>query len=78
MLLLICRSALQLFECAAQLVWAGSSFDATADAVELVDNVVNLLASHQLADALKVAIATAKEEHLLNDVVFIGCHVNQL
>jgi hypothetical protein len=37
-----------------------------------------MLPSHQLADALQVAIAATQEEYLLDNVVFVGCYVNQL
>ncbi len=43
-----------------------------------MNHVVNLLTSHQLADALQISITSPQEEHLLDDVVLIGCHVNQL
>jgi hypothetical protein len=37
-----------------------------------------MLASHQLADALQVAIAATQEEYLLDDIVLVCCDVNQL
>ena len=37
-----------------------------------------MLSAHQLADALQVAVASAKEEHLLDDVILVGCHVDHL
>ena len=43
-----------------------------------MNHVVNFLTSHQLADALQISITSSQEEHLLDDVVLIGCHVNQL
>lgn len=72
------RGGFQLFQGAAELVGTGGAFRATANAVQAEDDVVNLLASHQLADALQVAVAATKEEYLLDDVVLVGSHVNQL
>jgi hypothetical protein len=37
-----------------------------------------MLPSHQLADALQVAITTTQEEYLLDNVVLVCCDVNQL
>jgi hypothetical protein len=67
-----------LFEGTAQLVRTRRALRATADAIQTRNHIVNFLASYQLADALKVTIASAKEKNLLDDVVLIGCHVNQL
>ena len=39
---------------------------------------VDVLSAHQLADALKVATASAEEEDLLDDVVLVGRHVYEL
>ena len=69
---------LQLLECPAQLVWTGGALSTTADAVQAGDDVVDALTSYQLADALQVAIAAPQEEYLLDDVVFVGCDVNEL
>ena len=69
---------LQLLECPAQLVWTGGALSTTADAVQAGDDVVDALTSYQLADALQVAIAASQEEYLLDDVVFVGCDVNEL
>ena len=56
-----------MFEGAAQLVGAGGAFAAAADAVDAGDDIVDFLATDQLADALQVAVASAKEEDLLDD-----------
>ena len=63
---------------AAELVGAGGAFHATADTVEFFDDIVNVLAAHQLTDTLQVAVAATKEEYLLDDVVFVGSHVDHL
>ena len=68
----------QLLQCPAELVGTRRALHAAADAVEATDDVVDLLAAHQLADALQVTVASAQEEYLLDDVVLVGCHVNQL
>ena len=39
---------------------------------------VDVLSAHQLADALKVATASAEEEDLLDDVMLVGRHVYEL
>ena len=59
------------------MVGAGGGLDAAADAVQFVDDVVDVLSAHQLADALEVAVASAEEENLLDDVVLVGSHVDQ-
>lgn len=69
---------LQLFQGAAELVGTGGALGATADAVKTLHDVVNMLAANELADALQVAVAASEEEYLLDDVVFVGCHINQL
>ena len=75
--LFLCQgSLLQLFEGAAQLVGAGGAFAAAADAVDAGDDIVDFLATDQLADALQVAVASAKEEDLLDDVVLVGRYVD--
>ena len=77
MRLFLCQgSLLQLFEGAAQLVGAGGAFAAAADAVDAGDDIVDFLATNQLADALQVAVASAKEEDLLDDVVLVGRYVD--
>ena len=66
-----------MFECPAKLVGPGGVLGSTADAVKPTNDVVDVLAANELTDALQVAVATSKEEYLLDDVVFVGCHVNQ-
>ena len=60
------------------MVWTGGALSTTADAVQAGDDVVDALTSYQLADTLQVAIAAPQEEYLLDDVVFVGCDVNEL
>jgi hypothetical protein len=60
------------------LVRATGTLHATTDAIKALDDIVDVLPTHQLADALKIAVAAAKEEYLLNDVVLVGSHVNEL
>ena len=67
----------QLFQGAAELVGTGSGLVAAADSVEFADNIVNLLACYQATDTLQVAVASAKEEDLLDNVVVVGCHVDE-
>ena len=67
-----------MLECLTQLIRARCELGTATDSADTRDDIVDLLSANQLAYSLQVAIATAKEEHLLNDVVFIGCHVNQL
>jgi len=69
---------LQLLQCSAQLVGTGGALGTTADAVQAGDDIVYTLASHQLTDALQVAIASTQKEHLLDDIVLVGCYVNEL
>ena len=66
------------FQCPTELVGTGGELIAAADAVEFLDHVVNLLAGHQAADALEVAVAAAQKEYLLDDAVVINGHINQL
>lgn len=37
-----------------------------------------MLSSYQQAYSLKVAIAASKEKHLLDDVILISGHINEL
>ena len=67
-----------LLQCPAELVGTGGGLAATAYAVEARDDIVDVLSAHQLADALKVATASAEEEDLLDDVVLVGRHVYEL
>ncbi len=76
--LLVYGCRLQLLECPAELVGTGGALAATAYAVEARDDVIDMLSAHQLADALQVATASAQEEDLLDDVVLVGRHVNEL
>jgi len=71
------RGGFEFLKGAAELVGAGGVLYATADAVEPFDDIIDVLAAHQLADTLQVAVAATKEEYLLDDVVLVGCHVNQ-
>ena len=75
--LLLQGSILQLFERAAQLIRARGALGTAADAVDLGDYIIDLLTAYQLADALEVAIAASKEEHLLNNIVLVDSYVNQ-
>ena len=76
-LLVIERGLLQLFKGSAELVWTGSAFCATADAVETFDDIVDMLAAHQLTDTLQIAVTSSKEEYLLNHIVLVGSHIDQ-
>jgi hypothetical protein len=71
-------SLFQHLECATQLVRTRGTLDATADAIQSSNHIVNFLTCYQLADALQVTIAPAQKEYLLDNVMLIGCHVNQL
>ena len=77
-LLVFERCLLQLFQSPAKLVRTRCALRATAYAVEATDDVVNLLAAHQLADALQVAVASAYEEYLLDDIVVVHRYVYHL
>jgi len=70
-------SILEFFKGAAELVGARGALRATADAVEPFDDIVDVLAAHQLADTLQVAVAATQEEYLLDDVVLVGRHVDE-
>ena len=63
---------LQLLQGSAQLVRTGGALRAATDAVQSGKYIVNMLPAHQLADALQVAVASTKEEHLLDDVILVG------
>ena len=67
-----------MFERTTKLIGTRGALYTTADAVQTWYHVVNVLASHQLADALQVAIAATQEEYLLDDIVLVCCDVNQL
>jgi hypothetical protein len=68
---------LQLFQGTAELVGARCGFVAAADSVEFADDIVDFLSGDEAADALSVAVAASEEEHLLDDIVIIGCHVDE-
>ena len=40
--------------------------------------IIDVLSTHEQRDALQVAVASTKEEHLLDDVVFVTGHVDEL
>ena len=65
-------------QCPAQLVGARCAFCTATYAVEALDDIVNMLPTHQRADALQVSVAASKKEHLLDDVVLISSHVDEL
>lgn len=69
---------LNLFQRSAKLIGAGSLFCATTDAVDFLDDIIYLLSCNESADALQIAVASAYEKHLLDDVVVIDSHINQL
>ena len=71
------RRSLQLLESSAELIGARGAAHTTVDAIEFADDIVDVLTGDQLADALQVTIATTHKEHLLDDVVLVGCDVNQ-
>jgi len=58
------------------LVGARGVLGTTADAVNLLHNIIDMLSSNQLADTLQVPITTSEEEYLLDDVVLIGSHID--
>ena len=68
----------QFFKGPAELVRAGRPLRTAADTVETLDDVIDFLSSHQLADSLKVAVTSTQEEHLLNHIVLIGSDVDHL
>ena len=68
----------QFFQRPAELVGTGGVIASAADAVEFLDDVVNLLAGDQPADALQVAVAAAIERDLLDDAVVINRHIDKL
>lgn len=67
---------LELLQCTAELVGTRCAFSATANAVKLANDIIDMLSAHQLAHTLEVAIATTQEKHLLDDVILVGRHVN--
>ena len=67
----------QFFQRLAQLVGARGDFTAAADAFEFADNVVDPLPFHQSADSLQVSVATAEKCNILDDVVIVGCYIDE-
>ena len=63
----------ELLKGAAELVGAGGAFAAAVYAVKAGNYIVYLLAGHQSANALKVAVAASQERYLL-DYIVITCH----
>lgn len=59
------------------MVRAGSALCTTTNAVETRQHVVDMLSAYKLADALQVAVTASQEEYLLDDVMFVGSHVDQ-
>jgi hypothetical protein len=70
--------ALELPKGACELVGTACGAGAAAYAVDAADYVVDALAAHQLAYPLEIAVASAKEKHLLYHVVLVGGHVDKL
>jgi hypothetical protein len=66
-----------LFKCPAKLVGTRCVLRPAAYAVYFVDNIVDVLATNQLTYSLQVAMAASQKENLLNNVVFVGRHVNK-
>ena len=60
-----------------ELVGTRGALLTTADAIDAGDDIVDLLATYQLADALQVAMTATQEEDLLDDVVLVGSHVDE-
>jgi hypothetical protein len=67
----------ELLKGAAELVGAGGTFAAAVYAVQARNHVVYLLAGHQSANALKVAVAASQECYLLDYIVITGHYVYQ-
>ena len=61
----------QLFQSAAKLIWTRRGFCATAYAIQTLDDIVNLLAFHQSADALRIAVASTIEYDILDNIIVI-------
>lgn len=66
------------FQRPTELVGTGCRFIAAADAIQFANDIVNLLACHQTADALQITMATAIKKDLPNDAIVINGHINQL
>ena len=67
-----------MFQRTTELIGARGAAHTAMDAIELADDIVDVLTGHQLADALQVAITASYEEDLLDNVVLIGRHIYQL
>ena len=74
---LLCWRILEQLQCSAELVGTRGALVSTTDAVDAGDDIVDLLTTHQLADALEVAVTAAQEEDLLDDIVLIGSYVDE-
>ena len=72
------RSVLQLFKCTTELIRTGCAFSPATDTIEFENHIVDLLSANQLADTLQIAITATQKEHLLNHIVLISGHINQL
>ena len=75
--LLFRRCILQLLQGSTELVGTRGALLTTADAIDAGDDIVDLLTTNQLADALQVAMTATQEEDLLDDVVLVGSHVDE-
>ena len=67
-----------MLECLTQLIRARGELGTATDSADTRDDIVDLLSANQLAYSLQVAIATAKEEHLLDYIVLISSNVDEL
>lgn len=52
-------------------------FVAAADAVQLVNYIVNFLPLHQPADALQVTATASKKRNLLDAIFIVSCYIYQ-
>ena len=68
----------QLFQCSAELIWATGIFSPAANSIQFMDNAVYRLTNYQLGYSLEIAIATTSKLHLLNYIILISNHLNQL
>ena len=66
-----------MFQRTTELIGARGAAHTAMDAIELADDIVDVLTDDQLADALQIAIATTHKEYLLDDIVLVGSDVNQ-
>ena len=64
-----------MLQSSAELIGARRVLRTAADTIEAADDVVDMLATYQHTDALQVAVTSAQEEYLLNDVVLVGRRV---